>query len=78
MNAIENDRTAWSNGIIYGQWVNEFSYVLANEIDQLGPFCEQQLTVLSTSECEKKKLLMQLYEITLGALIYDYKERKGR
>lgn len=38
-------------------------------------FTEPQLTVLSTSEC--KKLLMQLFEITLGVLICDYKEKKA-
>lgn len=38
-------------------------------------FTEQQLTVLSSSEC--KKLLMQLFEITLGVLICDYKEKKA-
>lgn len=38
-------------------------------------FSEQQLTVLSTVEC--KKLLMQLFEITLGVLICDYKEKKA-
>lgn len=38
-------------------------------------FSEHQLTVLSTSEC--KKLLMQLFEITLGVLICDFKEKKA-
>lgn len=38
-------------------------------------FSEQQLAVLSSSEC--KKLLMQLFEITLGVLICDYKEKKA-
>lgn len=38
-------------------------------------FNDQQLTVLSTSEC--KKLLMQLFEITLGVLICDYKEKRA-
>lgn len=38
-------------------------------------FTEQQLTVLSSSEC--KKLLMQLFEITLGVLICEHKEKKA-
>lgn len=38
-------------------------------------FSEQQLAVLSTTEC--KKLLMQLFEITLGVLICDYKEKRA-
>lgn len=38
-------------------------------------FSEQQLAVLSTVEC--KKLLMQLFEITLGVLICDYKEKRA-
>lgn len=38
-------------------------------------FNEQQLTPLNTNEC--KKLLMQLFEITLGVMLCEYKDRKA-
>lgn len=46
-----------------------------NRKPQINLFSEDQLTVLSSTEC--KKLLMQLFEITLGVLICDYKEKRA-
>lgn len=38
-------------------------------------FNEQQLAPLNTNQC--KKLLMQLFEITLGVMLCEYKDRKA-
>lgn len=48
-----------------------------NDIDKrkFDTFNEQQLAPLNTNEC--KKLLMQLFEITLGVMLCEYKDRKA-
>lgn len=46
-----------------------------NKHRKFDTFDEHQLIELNTNEC--KKLLMQLFEITLGVMLCEYKDRKA-